>query len=171
MSKKKSLDITNSGARLPNCSLLRRLAVILYDGLLVLALWMVAAAAVVIPSGTEIQPGAIGFQLYLLIVAWAYFAISWRHGGQTLGMRAWHVRLIADQHPVAWSRTVTRFLIAIASWLCLGLGFLWSLFHAQRATWHDLVSGTQLVVEPKRAMPSEPAQHQNTQRADQQGRQ
>jgi uncharacterized RDD family membrane protein YckC len=131
------------------CQLPRRLAAIFYDGLLLVALWMFAAALVVIPTGTEIDPGHLFFRIYLLVVSWAYFAICWR-GGQTLGMKAWRIRLIGTEQPIGWINTLIRFTVALASLVCFGLGFIWSIFHPHRATWHDLASGTVLIVEPRK---------------------
>ncbi len=119
-----------------------------YDGLLLIALWMLAAALVVIPTGEQVNPGHLAFQLYLLVVAWAYFAICWR-GGQTLGMKAWRIRLVASEGQVTWAATTLRFLVSLASLLSFGLGFWWSFFHPRRATWHDLASGTVMVVDEK----------------------
>lgn len=119
-----------------------------YDGLLLLGLWMIATAIVIVPLGHGIEPGTPGFRLYLLIVAWAYFAISWRRGGQTLGMKAWRIRLLAEPAPISWGQATLRFAVALLSLGCLGLGFVWSLFHPRRATWHDLATATRLVVEP-----------------------
>ncbi len=127
------------------CGLLRRLTAMIYDGLLLVGLWMIAATIVVIPLGSEVNASNPVFQLYLLVVAWAYFAISWR-GGQTLGMKAWHIRIQGTQQPISWLTSLVRFVVAIASLGTLGLGFAWSLIHPQRKTWHDLASGTQLVV-------------------------
>lgn len=120
-----------------------------YDGLLLIGLWMIAAAAVVIPLGSEVSASNPLFQLYLMAIAWLYFAISWR-GGQTLGMKAWRIRIRGQQQPLTWLATLVRFVVALASIGCLGLGFAWSLLHPQRKTWHDLASGTWLVVEGKR---------------------
>lgn len=116
----------------------------IYDGLLVIALWMVAVAIVIIPLEGAITPGNTLFQLYLLLIAWIYFAISWRKG-QTLGMKAWRIRLVSQQPVIGWVATLVRFVVAIASLFCFGLGFIWSLFHPCRATWHDLASGTFLI--------------------------
>lgn len=116
----------------------------IYDGLLLLALWMVAAAIVIIPLDGAIAAGNTLFQVYLLLIAWLYFAICWRKG-QTLGMKAWRIRLVADQPVMSWITTLVRFTVALASLLCFGLGFFWSVFHPRRATWHDLASGTFLV--------------------------
>ncbi|QOC24144.1 RDD family protein [Wenzhouxiangella sp. AB-CW3] len=121
----------------------------LYDGLLLIALWMIATAIIIIPMGGEIEAGSLLYQLYLLLVAWIYLGFCWLHGGQTLGMKAWRIRLVSDHRPVTWMTTLVRFVVAIASLLCFGIGLFWSLFHPRRATWHDLASRTWLVVDPK----------------------
>ncbi|WP_281268754.1 RDD family protein [Wenzhouxiangella sediminis] len=132
------------------CGLLRRVASMVYDTLLVIALVMVAAAFVVIPAGSEIRSGTLWFQAYILVVWWAYFAVCWRLRAQTVGMRAWRVKLVARKgERVSWGATVVRFLVAWISAAALGLGFLWSLFEPRRRTWHDLASATGLVVIPK----------------------
>ncbi|MEE4295239.1 MAG: RDD family protein [Wenzhouxiangella sp.] len=135
-------------SRMQPCALPRRLAAMLYDGLLIVALWMAATAIVVLIRQAEVQPANPFFQFYLLTVAWLYLAISWR-AGQSVGMRAWRMRLIPDTGPVTWLQTLTRFLVAILSWAALGLGFLWSLFHPQKSSWHDLASHSRLVVISK----------------------
>ncbi len=123
-----------------------------YDTLLVIGIVMVAAAFVVIPAGSEIRAGTLWFQAYILVVWWAYFAVCWRLGAQTVGMRAWRVKLVAkDGDPISWIATVARFLVAWVSATALGLGFLWSLFDPQRRGWHDMASATRLVVVPKEA--------------------
>lgn len=133
----------------PPCGLVRRLAAMLYDGLLTLAILMLAAAIIVVPLDHAVSVGNPFFQLYLLLAAWLYFAICWR-GGRTLGMKAWRIRIAGPEQPMRWTRTLIRFLVALASLLVFGIGFLWSLFHPARATWHDLASGTRLYVEPRR---------------------
>ncbi len=121
-----------------------------YDSLLVAAVLMVAAAALIIPYGSEIRPGTLWFQVYLVFVCWAYFAVCWRMGGQTVGMRAWRIRLItADGRKIGWARSALRFFAAAVAAAPAGLGFLWSLFEPRRRTWHDLASSTRLVVEPR----------------------
>lgn len=130
------------------CALPRRLAAMLYDGLLILALWMAATAVVVLIRQAEVQPANPFFQLYLLSVAWLYLAISWR-AGQSVGMRAWRIRLMSDTRPITWLQTLIRFVVAILSWAAVGLGFVWGLFHPRKATWHDLASESRLVVLPK----------------------
>ncbi len=139
------------------CGLLRRLAAIFYDVFLLFAILMLATLIVVAPLGDAVRTSNIAFQLYLLVVSWAYFAVSWR-GGQTVGMRAWRIHIRGKTQPISWTDTVMRFLVSIVSWAALGLGFLWSLFHPQRATWHDLASSSRLIVLPREKQDSQQSQ-------------
>lgn len=149
MSEKISSRVAAHAADLPPCSLLRRLASMIYDALLVIALLMVAAAIVVVPTGSDIEAGTLWFQTYLLVVWWAYFAVCWRMGGQTVGMRAWRVQLVTEGgERIGWGSSALRFLVAGVAAAAGGLGFLWSLFDPRRRTWHDLATGTRLVVIP-----------------------
>ncbi|MFW5815652.1 MAG: RDD family protein [Wenzhouxiangella sp.] len=150
------------------CALPRRVAAIVYDSLLIVALWMAATAAVVLLRQSEIEPSSLAFQLYLLAVAWLYLAICWR-SGQTLGMKAWRIRLVGNTQPIAWSTTVIRFVVAMVSLAAFAIGFLWSLFHDQRATWHDLASDTRLIVTPRSK--SKPAQVDDAKQHDHKRRQ
>ena len=123
----------------------RRLAAMFYDGLLLFALLMLATLVIVVLLRDAVHADNFFFQLYLLVVAWAYFAVCWR-GGQSLGMKAWRIHIIGKTKPIGWTETAVRFLVSLLSWAAFGLGFLWSLCHPRRATWHDLASRTRLVV-------------------------
>jgi uncharacterized RDD family membrane protein YckC len=126
----------------------KRLLATLYDGMLLIGLWMIGAVAVVVPTNAGVDADTLWFQMYLAAIAWLYFAISWRRGC-TLGMKAWHIRILAEGQPMGWLATLVRFVVAIASWGSLGLGFLWSMFNADKSTWHDLASKSRLVVIAK----------------------
>ena len=72
--------------------------------------------------------------------------LSWRYGGQTLGMRPWRLKVLAADGRIAPPRTLAlRYAVATLSLAAAGLGFLWSLVDRERRTWHDLASGTVLV--------------------------
>lgn len=120
----------------------------LYDGLLTLAILMVAAGVVVVPLGSEIAAGTLFFQMYLLLVWFLYFGICWRKG-QTLGMKAWRIHLVGRQQPPGWGTLLLRFLTAGLALAAAGLGYIHCLFDAQRRAWPDLVSGTRLIVVPR----------------------
>ncbi|MDT8410243.1 MAG: RDD family protein [Wenzhouxiangellaceae bacterium] len=127
------------------CTLPRRLAAAVYDGLIVVAIWMLGSALVVIPAGASIGPGNILFQGYLLLLAFGYFHLSWTLPGQTLGMRAWRIRLDPGPHHFGIARSAIRFSVGLVSILIFGLGFAWSLTRNDRASWHDLASGSRLI--------------------------
>ncbi len=133
--------------------LLRRLAALLYDSLVVAALWLTAAVPFVwiangAPQGAFVR---LAFQLYLLAIAFGFFGWFWVHGGQTLGMRAWRLKVVDNAgQTVTWARATKRFLAAIPSLLCAGIGLLWVMHDRDRRAWHDRLSGTWVVVVPKR---------------------
>jgi len=133
------------------CGLGRRCLVMLYDGLIVVALLMLAAA-VALPLDRGQQQAGVDFlyTTYLLGVWFLYLAWNWRRAGMTLGMRAWRVRLLAeDGKPLGWFRCAIRFGVSLASFAVLGAGFAWSLADPRRRCWHDRASRTRLVMVAK----------------------
>lgn len=139
---------------LPPAGLFRRLAAAFYDVLLLAALSFIASGLWVAVNGGPITSDSPLYplqQLSLLLVCLAFFAGFWMHGGQTLGMRAWRLRVTStDGGPLTLNQAIIRFFAALLSWLPLGLGFLWALIDPQRRTWHDRLSSTRLVLEPRR---------------------
>jgi len=87
------------------------------------------------------------FQLYLYAICVLYFTWFWTHGGQTLGLRTWRLRVMAADgcSEVDWRSALLRALAAQLSWLALGLGYLWALWDRDGLTWHDRLSGTRVV--------------------------
>jgi len=134
-------------------SLLRRLAAMLYDGLLLASIVFIGGIPLLFVSeAVRHHPlGRLAEQLYLLAVVFLFFAIPWLRGGRTLGMQAWRMRLVAvpGDTPLRWSHTVRRFAAALLSWACLGLGFLWVLIDREGRAWHDILSGTRVVLVAK----------------------
>ncbi|MCQ9423767.1 RDD family protein [Pseudomonas sp. LJDD11] len=148
----------------PPAGLLRRLAAISYDLLLCLAvqivtafiyklIWMAFVGEARLRELTEsgAMDGDPVLSSLLLLVTFAFFAKFWTHAGQTLGMQAWGVRVQnADGSAISLTQALLRFMVAIASGLCLGAGFVWALYDKQGRTWHDIYSNSQLVRLPKR---------------------
>ena len=124
-----------------------RLAALAYDLFPLAALWMATAALFLFGAHGDVDaahPPAIyrlGLQLALLAVTASYFVFSWSRGGQTIGMRAWRIRIAAAEGGILpWPRALLRFIVALVSLGALGLGFLWCLFDRERRAWHDLVA-------------------------------
>jgi uncharacterized RDD family membrane protein YckC len=132
-------------------ALWRRLAAAAYDLFLVLALLMVLTGLVILArAGAAIDPGSVWFQTLLAAAWWLYFAWSWTHGGQTVGMRAWRLilRSEAPDGRISWRQASLRFAAAGLSALPAGLGFLWAIVDRDRRCWHDRWSGTRLLHRP-----------------------
>jgi len=130
---------------------LRRAGAIIYDGLLLLSVFFFATL-ILLPftSGRAIGSDNIPYHIYLFIISYLYFAWHWSHGGQTLGMRAWRVRLYReDGRAVSWASASQRFLGSILSWLLLGGGFVCSFFDPESRTLHDRLTKTSLVIEDR----------------------
>ena len=124
----------------------RYIAVIIYDLFLVIALFFFATA-ILLPfnQGEAIQSSFI-FPLYLLCVSFIFYGWFWTHGGQTLGLRAWKLRLLSDeQTEITWKQALIRYLTACFSWLTLGLGIFWRLWQKDKKTWQDLSSKSAIV--------------------------
>lgn len=127
-------------------ALWRRFAAIFYDSLLVTALLLVLTAAVVIArGGASFDPTSAEFRALLAFSMWLYFAWCWTHGGQTVGMRAWKLRLEdRSGRPVGWLQSIIHFLGAWLAALPLGLGYWWSLLDPERRCWHERIARTRL---------------------------
>ncbi len=144
---------TNDPARAPAAApahLGWRVLALVYDFFPVLALWFAASGAVLLARGGEpVVPGSAASWLemaFLWLVTGAYAVLSWRRGGQTLGMRPWRLKVVgSDGRPVAARALALRYAVATVSLLAFGLGFLWSLADRERRTWHDRVAGTRMV--------------------------
>lgn len=121
-----------------------------YDLFLLIALLFLATALLLpLTSGEAVSPQqALIYRVYLLIISFFFYGWFWTHGGQTLGLRAWKIKVLTrDRKPISWYQAFLRFTTAIVSWGFFGLGFLWILVDKNRRGWHDKLSGTALFFE------------------------
>lgn len=129
----------------------RRIAALFYDGLLVLGLWFVTTGvSLAINGGEAVESDNQLLTGALIAVTFLFYGWFWTHGGQTLGMRAWKIKALReDGEPMTWSNAALRFIAGICSWASLGLGYLWSLIDPAQRTWHDMLSKTCVIFDPK----------------------
>ena len=79
-----------------------------------------------------------------------FFAWFWLHGGQTLGLRTWRMRLQRiDGSPVTLWQALWRFMLAIPAIALCGLGFFWMLVDRDKMTLYDRYTRSVIVVLPK----------------------
>ena len=130
--------------------LMRRLFAISYDCFLLLALLFITTAIFnSINHGSAIESGDmlyIPLVITLSVISFFFFSWFWTHGGQTLGLKTWRLRVIdTNFNPISWQQATIRFAVAMLSASFFGLGFFWSVFHKERKTWHDIISKTAVV--------------------------
>jgi len=75
--------------------------------------------------------------LLILMVCAGYFLWCWLRGGQTLAMKAWHIRLVG----VTPQKALLRFLLAF---LLLPVSIPWALLDRDGQFLHDRLAGTRL---------------------------
>jgi uncharacterized RDD family membrane protein YckC len=111
----------STGAAAPG--LARRLASLMYEGVVLFG--VVFVAGYLYSSLTQQRhalQGMHGLQAFLFVVLGIYFIWFWTHSGQTVAMKAWHLRLV-DQagQPLKQGRALGRYVL---SWLWFVPGLL-----------------------------------------------
>lgn len=140
----------------PTASLMRRLAALMYDGLVLIALYIVVGFVVVglaaaanngEPPGAF--PAAVNFSL-MFCICFFYYSTSWRRGGQTIGMKAWRIKLVSDESDrIKLSQCMLRTGIGFFSLIIFGAGFWWAWLDKNQRSWHDMASLTHVVYLPR----------------------
>jgi len=128
----------------------RRFAAMLYDFLLLIALLFVATALLLpFDSGAAATSSYLWFyRFYLFAISFFFYGWFWTHGGQTLGLRAWKIKVLTlDKQVISWPQAGLRFAFAVLSWLALGCGFLWMFIDKKKHSWHDHLSKTAIFFE------------------------
>jgi uncharacterized RDD family membrane protein YckC len=163
-------DESPPAAGLATAGVARRMAAFVYEGVLLFGVVFVAGYlyAAVTQQRHALQ-GQTGLQVFVFLVLAIYFVTFWSRGGQTVAMRAWHVRLVtASGAAVTPLRALARYLLAwlwfapaliaahaaglrsaVQVFTLLFVGVvafaLLALLHPQRQFLHDVVCGTRLV--------------------------
>lgn len=122
-----------------------RLACLLYEALTIAAIVIVG---LIIPHTllgvvAGVVAGGRALLAHLFLILLLYFAWQWLHGGQTLAMKTWKIRLrSSDGEPLRPAQALLRFAIAWPGTLFFGAGFLWAFVDADKQYLHDRVAGT-----------------------------
>jgi uncharacterized RDD family membrane protein YckC len=148
----------------------RRLACFTYEGVLLFGVLMISAY--LFSSLTQQRNAMIGrheLQAFLFVVLGIYFVWFWSHGGQTVAMKTWNIRLVTvTGAPVSQGRALGRYVMSWL-WFIPALVSVWTSgarsvgvifgsmvvgvavyaliarFHPSRQFLHDMMAGTRLV--------------------------
>jgi uncharacterized RDD family membrane protein YckC len=166
------------GPALSTPGLGRRMAAFVYEGVLLFGVLFVAGYLYsALTQQRHALQGQSGLQVFVFLVLAVYFVVFWTRGGQTVAMKAWHVRVVTvDDRPLSQPRALARYVASwiwfvpalAAAWLAnlnrpfeiFSLMFvgviayaLLSFAHPQRQFWHDALCGTRPVQGPHRHRP------------------
>jgi uncharacterized RDD family membrane protein YckC len=132
-------------------SILRRLASMLYEFLLLFAIGFLATWLFQFAAGTLAIEGWRRHLLQLFVVAVfaIYFVWCWLRGGQTLAMKTWHIRVVAKNGhgPLAPAAALARFFFALLLVPTL-IGLFWAMVDRDRQFLHDRLAGSLLIPVP-----------------------
>ena len=137
---------------------------VLLFGILFIAGWLFSTLTQQRNAMTLRQP----LEVWLFLVLGIYYIWCWTHGGQTLPMKTWHMRVVTkDGSPLTPWRALLRYLLAWM-WFVPGLAvakaidangwmlvlpsllnfLIWAataLFDKERQFLHDRLAGTRLI--------------------------
>lgn len=142
----------------------KRFMAMLYDFFLIVALSMAYGGLVTAINAfnTEAQTqnyqptvSGLEFQLGWLSVIFSFYCFFWLKAGQTVGMKAWRLKIVSNNDkPLTFWQCLLRFIGAVLSFAVAGLGFFWAIIDPKKATLHDKLSLSRVVITPKLAKSS-----------------
>ena len=152
----------------PRAGFFRRLAAMVYDLLVAVAVGMVAAMVMIVSLIVLFENGVLDkqgaehvsdilqqsvlytsiLQGWVLVWVVGFFVWFWRNGGQTIGMRAWRMRLFStSEQPLTYGRAFLRMLYSLG-----GLGTLLVLLDVKyKQSLQDRLANTEMRVLSKAA--------------------
>lgn len=122
-------------------------AAFIYDMLIIGALSVALSAVFLGIAGENYEQNhlvRIIFQILWLSMISSYYLISWKKDGQTIGMRAWKLKVVRQDKATLTTRDIfVRFACAMINLLLLNLGWIGYLFSNRRSL-TDILSKTHI---------------------------
>ncbi|OUU78939.1 MAG: hypothetical protein CBC38_06385 [Gammaproteobacteria bacterium TMED78] len=125
----------------------KRILANIYDSIIILALIMVLTLAIIIfRDGKEIVHSSTWFTLFIFASHFSFFIWFWTHGGQTLGMRAWGIRVVSSKREsIGLICCIRRYILSFSIIFPPGFCFIWSFFDEERLFFNDRFSETRII--------------------------
>jgi uncharacterized RDD family membrane protein YckC len=81
-----------------------------------------------------------------LALVGGYYVLNWTRSGQTLGMRAWRLRVVSDSGlALDLASALLRFVCGLLAWTPAALGVLWLYADSEHLALHDRLSRTRVL--------------------------
>lgn len=123
-------------------SLRRRMAAFVYEGVLLFGVVVMAGYLYsTLTQQRHALQGRLGLQWFLFLVLGIYFVWFWTHGGQTVAMKAWRIRLQrSDQQPLTQWQALCRYVLSWM-WFMPALSLAYGLHDVHGASISVLIVG------------------------------
>jgi uncharacterized RDD family membrane protein YckC len=109
-------------------------------------LFALTALLLTLNKGEAFAPGSFYYDLALILASLFFFTWFWTHGGQTLGMRAWKIRIEKVNGQACDARTaLTHMMVGSLLGSVFGIGWLYAFFNPNRRALQDVLCGTRVV--------------------------
>lgn len=145
-----------NNSEIPAAPIWRRLAALLYDSFILLAIsFLYGAAATFVGSiagwhRADYQPM---FQHWVFTLGWVlvlavFYIWFWHKSGQTIGMRTWRLKLVDGRDPTItpnWRLCTLRAVVAPPLIISGGIGYWYGLLDKQKRCLHDRCSHTHVI--------------------------
>ena len=172
-------EAEHSTYALPAARLTLRLAAMIYEAVLLLGVVFIVGYVLLIPLQWSYPLPTTQrtlLQIALFVVIGAYFVVCWTRSGQTLALKAWHLKVVdSEGRPPRSGRAIARYVLAWHLWLpglaiagllqlsvgatlaALAVSFalllIPALLDSRRRLLHDLWTGTRVVRVPEPISP------------------
>jgi uncharacterized RDD family membrane protein YckC len=127
-----------------NTPIWKHFAAFIYDIFPLVGIFILTSFIVLLFNGGDtVPPHSLWLSLLLSSEVAFYYIYSWKKGGQTLGMRAWKMKIIPNQKNqshLSWEQAAIRFFTGVISTLLLGLGLFWKFVSNNKLSWMDMSS-------------------------------
>lgn len=92
----------------------RYLGAVIYDWVIALTLLLVFTAICLLATkSTVIAPGTHWYQISLVVNLLLYYLFSLRYGGQTIGMRAFRLKIVAKSSRLGVLQIIARLVLTV----------------------------------------------------------
>lgn len=122
--------------------ILRLYCCFVYELFIQIALWFLVAFTIIYLTDINASNHRYLFQFILWLSSGIYFILSWYHGGQTLSMRAWKIKLDLPEKNKLFLCVLRFFLVCIG--LILFFIFYMNILFGAKQYLHDLMIGVKI---------------------------